>query len=78
MGMTVIQITEDRLEELNTRLETIEAQRNRALADHAIVAGQLSVARKAMAAKDLEIETLKKTNAELEARVAELSKSKEA
>lgn len=43
-------MNQEMLEELNTRLETVEAQRNRALMDHAITAGRLSVANKNLAA----------------------------
>lgn len=69
-------ITPEAFEEINCRLEAIEAQRNRALADHAIAAGRLTMARQAIAVKEQDIEALKKQNAELEAKLASPDNSK--
>lgn len=73
-----MQLTTEHFEELNCRLEVIEAQRNRALTDHAIAEGRLKVSRQNLAGANARVAELEQKKKDLEDQVAELTKPKEA
>ena len=63
----------EQFDEVNARLETIEGQRNRALADHAIAVGRLMVLGKKVVAKDADhAMAMGKLDAELAAKDARI------
>jgi hypothetical protein len=78
MQATNSNCTSENFEELNCRLEAVEAQRNRALTDAAIAHGKLAMAQAKLAETNKEIEQIKANAAALNAKLIALVTTQEA